>query len=156
MRRNGSLVRRYQKSFAKGQTSWMCKACGDTKPLTEEFFPRSKSRKSGFHPQCKVCSNSSTSASTRRLKLEMIFAYGGRCSCCGESEEQFLTLEHKNHDGVAHRRTNNFGGVGVWRDLKRRGWPKDAYTIFCWNCNLATKNGDPCPHEVARKFRVVK
>ncbi len=86
----------------------------------------------------------------RRLRQEMIEAYGGACSCCGESELAFLSLEHLNGDGKAHRlqfgeRGNN---DGVVRDLKRRGWPKDGYTILCFNCNMGKAvNGGICPHQ---------
>lgn len=38
-----------------------------------------------------------------RLKQEMITAYGGGCSCCGETESEFLTLEHLFRDGAAER-----------------------------------------------------
>lgn len=77
----------------------------------------------------------------------MLDAYGRKCVCCGETEEAFLTLEHVNRDGAAHRR--QVQGAIYW-DLKRRGWPKDGYTVLCMNCNWARRNGDPCPHELAR------
>jgi hypothetical protein len=66
-------------------------------------------------------------------------------------EEAFLTIEHLNRDGAEHRRQlNSGGGSSVWRDLRRRGWPKDGYTILCWNCNLATRFGELCPHKINR------
>ena len=33
--------------------------------------------------------------------------------------------------------------------LRRRGWPKDGYTLLCWNCNAMTRFGRTCPHEEA-------
>ena len=81
----------------------------------------------------------------KRLRFEMIAAYGGACSCCGEVREPFLTIEHTNHDGREHRAKSG-GSREVWKDLKRRGWPKDGYTVFCMNCNWATRLGKPCPH----------
>lgn len=84
----------------------------------------------------------------RALKLEMIAAYGGCCSCCGEDAEAFLTLEHLNNDGNAHRA--RVGTSNVWVDLKRRGWPRDDYTVLCFNCNLGKRcNGGVCPHQVS-------
>jgi hypothetical protein len=81
-----------------------------------------------------------------RLKLEVIAAYGGKCSCCGETEPVFLTVEHINHDGKKHG--DRVGhGHGIYRDLKRRGFPKNGYTIFCWNCQMATRYGAVCPHK---------
>ena len=83
----------------------------------------------------------------QKAKAEMINAYGGFCVCCGENNPAFLTLEHTNHDGKEHR--DKFGGgVGTYRDLRRRGWPQDGYTLLCMNCNFATRYGDPCPHHI--------
>lgn len=91
-------------------------------------------------------------ARLRRLALrnEMLSAYGGRCSCCGESEDAFLTLDHKNRDGAAHRR--QLGNTyATWQDLKRRGWPKRGYTLLCYNCNCGReRNGGICPHRTSR------
>ena len=84
-----------------------------------------------------------------KLRTEMIDAYGGRCECCEETEYFFLTLEHKNGGGTAHRK--QFGVLGVLVDLKRRGWPKDEYTVLCYNCNMATKDGRICPHQQAKE-----
>ncbi len=81
----------------------------------------------------------------RALRLEMLTAYGLVCECCGEKTIEFLTLEHKRHDGKAHRA--EFGNDGVLRDLKRRGWPKEQYGLLCFNCNLATRYQTICPHQ---------
>jgi hypothetical protein len=85
-----------------------------------------------------------------KLKTEMIRAYGGRCTCCGEARMVFLTIEHTKRDGAAHRSAlGNGGGASVWRDLRKRGWPKEGFTILCWNCNMATRFGAECPHKAA-------
>jgi hypothetical protein len=77
----------------------------------------------------------------------MIAAYGGKCTCCGEAESQFLTLEHIKHDGKEHRERIKGSGNAIWLDLKRRGWPQDGFTVLCWNCQMATAHGDICPHK---------
>lgn len=82
------------------------------------------------------------------LKAEMIAAYGGCCSCCGESETTFLTLEHLNGDGREHRAAAGTTDR-MLLDLKRRGWPTDKYTVLCFNCNMGKSvNGGICPHQV--------
>lgn len=93
----------------------------------------------------------------QKLRSELIAAYGGKCSCCEESEPAFLTLEHKNRDGKAHRMLlsngkNNSWSSAVYLDLKRRGWPRDGYTLLCFNCNHATWKLGICPH--ATTFRL--
>lgn len=84
-----------------------------------------------------------------RLRRKVFAAYGDRCACCGETIPTFLTLDHVNRDGKAHRA--KFGGRGsslsVYYDLQRQGWPKDGYRILCMNCNFATRFGGLCPHQ---------
>lgn len=82
-----------------------------------------------------------------KIRTEMVAAYGGCCECCGETELRFLTLEHKNGGGSKHRK--ELGGQGaVMVQLRRLGWPKTDYTVLCFNCNLVTKDGLPCPHKL--------
>ena len=89
--------------------------------------------------------------SRQKLRAEMVAAYGGKCSCCGETNIEFLTLEHINNDGAEHRASLGTGGGNkVWFDLKKRGWPKEGFTILCWNCHMATCHGHPCPHKLPR------
>jgi hypothetical protein len=85
-------------------------------------------------------------ASFRKLRKEMLVAYGEYCHCCGETEEEFLTLEHLNRDGGKHRKEVG-GGWAVIRELRDNGWPTDGYTILCMNCNWATRFGSTCPHK---------
>jgi len=80
------------------------------------------------------------------LRSEMIAAYGGCCSCCGEREYQFLTLEHKLGGGFKHRKETS-GSLGAILDAKRNGWPRDLYTVLCWNCNMSVRFGRECPHK---------
>lgn len=88
-----------------------------------------------------------------RLRAEFLAEYGGRCVCCKESEPAFLTLEHKNRDGAQHRAQRG-DSTQILRDLRRRGWPKDAYEILCFNCNRARWVLGRCPHEDASAARV--
>jgi hypothetical protein len=90
-----------------------------------------------------------------RLRREMIAAYGGGCSCCGESEHHFLALEHVHGYGHFDWETRNANGKrkgndSVLRRLKRDGWPQDGYTVLCHNCNMGKHlNGGVCPHDAA-------
>ncbi len=97
-------------------------------------------------------------ASTRkmyraRLRAEFLEEYGGKCTCCGEMEPAFLCLEHTQNDGAQHRaqfsKRGARGGSStqLLEDLKRRGWPKDGYTILCYNCNNAKAKYGQCPHQ---------
>lgn len=83
----------------------------------------------------------------KRLRDQMIEAYGGRCTCpsCPEVNSAFLTLEHIGGTGKQHRAEV---GSHAYTDLRKRGWPQEGYTLLCWNCNAMTRFGRTCPHEV--------
>lgn len=86
-------------------------------------------------------------------KLDALDAYGGRfCSCCGETNIKFLTIDHINNDGAEHRRSNkNRGGNSFYRWLKTHDYPP-GYQVLCWNCNCGRAcNGGICPHEEQRR-----
>ena len=89
-----------------------------------------------------------------RLTDEAVAAYGGACTCCGEVTRAFLTLDHVNDDGAAHRaavlgatRHSRGGGHHMARWAKKHGHP-DVLTVLCWNCNSGrARNGGICPHQ---------
>jgi predicted nucleic acid-binding Zn ribbon protein len=98
---------------------------------------------------CKECMKNIASKQKQRnqeIKDEVFNAYGGyRCACCGEDEKEFLQLDHMNNDGAEHRRKVG-AGIGVYKDLKARGFPP-GFQVLCANCNWASfRNGGVCPH----------
>jgi hypothetical protein len=90
-------------------------------------------------------SRESQARARAQRRVELIEAYGGKCACprCPETNQAFLTLEHVNRDGGAHRIKAR---SHTYEDLRRQGFPRDGYTLLCWNCNAATRFGRPCPH----------
>lgn len=86
-------------------------------------------------------------------RRDVMAAYGGACACCGETTDQFLTIDHVNDDGVSDRRAIGGGSNRMWFEIRRRGYP-DRYRILCWNCNLGrARNGGVCPHVQAGPLR---
>lgn len=85
-----------------------------------------------------------------RLRAEILEVYGARCVCCGESEPEFLTLDH-----VGGRRDSHVGATTytVYLRIKREGFPRDRYRLLCWNCNVTIGQLGYCPHE--RKLKAV-
>jgi hypothetical protein len=69
----------------------------------------------------------------RKLKREMIDAYGGKCAICGENHFEFMTIDHINGGGTQHRK--QIGTMNQW--LKKQGWPKDEFRLLCFNCNCS-------------------
>jgi hypothetical protein len=77
----------------------------------------------------------------------IIDAYGAFCACCGETGRLFLTIDHVNGDGRAHRRSLGGGNRRVMLAIINAGFPPD-YQILCFNCNSGrARNGGVCPHD---------
>lgn len=84
-----------------------------------------------------------------RIRVEVIEHYGGKCACCGETEFDFLTIDHPNMDGNDERRSLNVhGGRGYYQWLRKEGFPTHV-RLLCYNCNLGARHhGGVCPHAV--------
>lgn len=85
-----------------------------------------------------------------QLKLECFRHYGNKCSCCGEKEISFLTIDHIHGFGNIHRIKlfkHNVGGVHMYRWLQRNNYPA-GFQILCMNCNWATRYNRVCPHKL--------
>lgn len=89
-----------------------------------------------------------------KIRLETIAAYGGKCKCCGETNEGFLTLDHVNNDGADHRRElGRKASLHLW--AKNAGYP-DTLQVLCYNCNCGrATNGGVCPHEALLRRQTV-
>jgi len=88
-------------------------------------------------------------ACNKKLKDAAYAAYGGyRCKCCGEDREQFLSLDHVNNDGAAHRKVIDRRKLYKW--LQREGYPP-GFQVLCMNCNFGkARNGGVCPHQTTQ------
>ena len=84
------------------------------------------------------------------LKVGAFTAYGGRCSCCGESEPAFLTIDHVDGNGNKHRHeVGRRGGSDFYRWLKQKHYP-GGFQVMCFNCNFAKHLLGRCPHQALR------
>lgn len=82
-----------------------------------------------------------------KLKKEVIAAYGGVCACCEEDILNFLTIDHIDGGGNAHRRElKNNGGGSFYSYLRKNGWP-EGYQVLCFNCNMSKGFLGTCPHQ---------
>jgi hypothetical protein len=82
-----------------------------------------------------------------QLRLDTIAAYGGKCTCCGETQTEFLTIDHIEGDGAHERKHFDRSGQKMYAWLRRQGWPKDRYQLLCFNCNCAKGFYGQCPHQ---------
>lgn len=78
----------------------------------------------------------------RKLFIKM---YGEKCVCCGESNYEFLTIEHK-HGQVGKKKE---GSYRAYRNAIKEYLP-DVYEILCMNCNFSKGKYGYCPHNPPR------
>lgn len=77
-----------------------------------------------------------------RVRLAVIEQYGGKCAFCPCDQFEFLTIDHINGDGKAHREEIGSRYRGIYDYLYRTEFRPDLYRILCANCHLAlTKYG---------------
>ena len=145
-----------------------CNLCGIVKDVSDFSI---KSGKRYIVGHCKRCAVDRSLACHRRkqnqyrakqkeyqqsLKRAAFMAYGGCwCNCCGEAGFQFLTLDHVNNDGAAHKQAAEISsGSTMYRWLKKHGYPS-GFQVLCYNCNCGREaNGGVCPHEVQKAQRL--
>lgn len=77
-------------------------------------------------------------------RLLVLSKYGGECVCCGESHPKFLSIDHIGQTGAEHR-ANDPRARNITQWLIKNHFP-EGFQVLCHNCNMATRDGDPCPH----------
>lgn len=106
--------------------------------------------------------------SYRKARFEVLQHYSGKeipeCSCCQETQFEFLQIDHINNDGAEHRReigmtqsdTNqmkkegrksSIGGNGFVYWLKKNGHP-EGFQVLCANCHAGKTSLGTCPHKI--------
>ena len=94
-------------------------------------------------PQCRVYENAGVKRRNAKLKSEVMLAYGGHCSCCGEDESSFMSIDHINgYDGTGPRKS-----IPLYRWLKKNSYP-EGFRVLCMNCNASRGFHGYCPHSV--------
>lgn len=85
-----------------------------------------------------------------KIKQIVFNHYGSVCVCCGEREQKFLTIDHKNNDGANFRNKKGIKGNSIFFWIIRNNFP-NSLQILCWNCNYGKYLGDGiCPHQERR------
>ncbi len=116
-------------------------------------------RKSG-HNYCEKCLKKLREegvARSRKLKRTVITHYGGVCAYLNCPEHlnphiEFLTIDHINNDGAAHRRElKRWGGTFFYKWLIQQNYPA-GFQVLCFNCNCAKGLFGECSHQ---KIKVV-
>lgn len=82
---------------------------------------------------------------SQKLKAAVLDKYGGpRCTCCGLSDPDLLTVDHIDGQGNKHRSACGTG-LAMYRKMLLGD---HKVRILCFNCNCGRHiNGGVCPHE---------
>jgi hypothetical protein len=114
--------------------------------VSQNLILKSRTKKTWF--------DSKTGKWSRAYKEKALAHYSKdgiiRCACCGESNIEFLTLDHINGGGHADRKKIG-SGQKLYRYLIGHNFPKEfELQILCFNCNCARRDG-VCPHQRGKK-----
>lgn len=87
----------------------------------------------------------------RAIKDRAYAILGEVCSCCGEQDRRFLTLDHVHNDGYKDKKRRQNLTYLMYREVAVDG-VVGKYQILCWNCNCGKRvNGGICPHQTIFK-----
>lgn len=130
-----------------------CTTCNKYK-YRSEFYTNPASH-DGIHIHCKSCSidftkrpkaRASAKKRNQKERYDCMVAYSGispKCACCKESTYEFLSIDHVDNDGAAHRKKLK---SSIYRWLRQNNYP-DGFQILCMNCNWAKGKYGKCPHQ---------
>lgn len=129
-RRSETIKIRIKRLISEG----ICPVCGQRSPIDGKQY-------------CELCL-SKRSERDKKIKFNVINEYGGKCTCCGEDNPSFLSIDHINSNG-RERRKNELYEAKIYRWLTKHNFTKDNYQLLCFNCNMGKHfNGGVCPHKV--------
>lgn len=80
----------------------------------------------------------------KKIRIDTLQHYGGKCACCNEKNIEFLCFDHINNNGAEHRKNMVDKSIAPW--LKRNNYP-DGFQVLCHNCNISKGVYGYCPHE---------
>jgi len=111
----------------------------------DEILARQKIRYAEKHDEISARKRTKNK-SDREMYKNMVYDHYGRvCVCCGETEKDFLSIDHINEDGRKAR--ENGSDFCEW--IVKNNYPTDLQ-ILCYNCNFARSHFDNngiCPHQ---------
>ncbi len=141
----------------KKSHSKICKICDNKKSLESYYLHKEKRRKQQneynkiyYSINRKQCLEDGKSRQQKRRQI-ILNHYSNntiQCACCGEKEIKFLSIDHINNDGAAHKKEiGGFGYLYTW--IIKNNFPED-FQVLCMNCNFGKRmNGGICPHKEA-------
>jgi len=128
------------------QQKWRRRNREHLRQYQRQHYLENKALYSRWHHQYYLRSKERRQQKYAALLFKIYAYYGNKCSCCGELESLFLTLDHVKNDGAAHkRRVGKSWAFYLW--VVKHRYPK-SLRLLCYNCNCGRyRNGGICPHE---------
>lgn len=123
--------------------------------LLELSKKRKKDRHKAEYLKNKGRYKRSKSDNTALRRHEALLAYSNglpQCSCCGELEYEFLTIDHiiprksQGHD-------RRFSGRKLYQWLRRNNYPS-GFQVLCMNCNWGKARCGECPHRLMKEPKI--
>jgi hypothetical protein len=144
-------VWRLEPTVIPGVPSSACQNCRRLLPRTAEFYATHHNMADGLINQCRDCERHHQTNLSRKRRLRwkrLVFGHycqgSSHCACCKLATFEFLTIDHVNGDGAAHRREINTGQFSQW--VIRNNFPAGLQAL-CHCCNHAKGCFGRCPHE---------
>jgi hypothetical protein len=143
-----------------------CCACHEIKTL-DQFSGHSMGR-NGKRSKCKDClsvdgkkyyqenvekEHNRGREKYRQLRIDVFNHYGNLCNCCGESEFEFLTIDHIIMSRTEHRKQTkgNAAGSCLYLWLRKNNFP-DGFQTLCMNCNYSKFRHGQCIHKTRLEY----
>lgn len=133
----------------------LCSNCGKPRRTKKFIYCRPCRRlKTDEYQGGRVARLAQEKLRKQTLKRDVFAAYGGaKCQCCGVDHIEFLSIDHIDGNGAAHRKLLKLekrGGGNFYYWLRREGFPA-GFRVLCMNCNFALGHFGHCPHERERQ-----
>ncbi|KKN03084.1 hypothetical protein LCGC14_1111110 [marine sediment metagenome] len=133
-------------------SSWRCKAChtAEEKQKYRENPEKFRQTKRTWKEANPLRQKEIDKRSRLKLKSDALNAYSNGnpvCVCCGETEFEFLCLDHIENDGYKQRGVTGKGNsFYFW--LRKNKYPQHLKVqVMCFNCNWSKKLGGVCIHK---------
>lgn len=131
----------HKRKIARGESSAsQCRSCREYGAIKADEY------RAGHSPEKKFLLLTEKREYSRTFRRRIIAAYGSACSCCGETQPEFLELHHVNSDGGKHRRQIGASPEALCRWAEEHGFPP-SLQLICANCHNAESFYGGCPHK---------
>jgi len=97
------------------------------------------------HPDYLVANRKYQTIQYKKVRVEVLLHYGGKCVCCGFFDlkatvrgRSILQMDHINGGGSRHRK---LGATNLYWWLKQHNFP-EGFRVLCIGCNNAIEPGE--------------